>query len=268
MPWERFGSCRNYSDPLTISTQKRRSGGALANLVASKRIDAGYSVFAYTFASPGTTTYANATADRYKSIFNIINEDDLVPQLPLSSWGFTRYGQVVSGSIENSYASAWDELTGKTYAHAETAQTQVLTKLSAVSNDRNACYVYPSYSSSSVIRSTESYYNSYQAHAAATTFTAQYPAVCDDTYRIMHDGSGITYHYYVEYQPAMLLMLMANAMIQPNWFYQAPFAAYSLPTYLDTPRDKLVAYSLSNSCNAIKYPHYLESYYILTTNLS
>ena len=100
-------------------------------------------VFAYTFASPGTTTYANATADRYKSIFNIINEDDLVPQLPMSAWGFTRYGVNKPGSIENSYASDWDKLTGKTYAHAETAQTQVLTKLSAVSNDRNSCYVFP-----------------------------------------------------------------------------------------------------------------------------
>ena len=243
-------------------------GAALTNLLAAKRINSGYDVFAYAFATPGTTTYTGSEPARYDSIFNIINEDDLVPQLPLSSWGFTRYGQVISGSIENSYASDWDELTGKTYAHAETAQTQVLTKLSAVSNDRNSCYVYPSYSSSSVIRSTESYYNSYQAHAAATTFTAQYPAICDDTYRIMHDGSGTTYHYYVEYQPAMLLMLMANAMKDPNLLMQAPFMSYALPSYLDVPRDALVAYATSAWGSAIKYPHYLESYYLLATKIT
>ena len=249
-------------------------GAALTNLLAAKRINSGYNVFAYAFATPGTTTYTGSTPTKYDSIFNIINLDDFVPQLPLHDWGFTRYGQVVPGSIENSYASDWDELTGKTYVHAETAQTQALTKLSAISNDRNSCYVYPSYASSTVVQSTESYPNTYQANAAATMFAAQYPAVCDDTYRIKNTGSSLTYYYYIEYQPAMLMMLMAEAMSDAGLNNQNQFRLYDLPNYLDTARDALVSYGLFGESGvlwdkkSIAYPHYLESYYTLACNLS
>ena len=48
---------------------------------------------------------------------------------------------------------------------------------------------------------------------------------------------------------------------------QAPFMSYALPSYLDVPRDALVAYATSAWGSAIKYPHYVESYYILATEL-
>ncbi|MDR0884367.1 MAG: hypothetical protein LBN05_07175 [Oscillospiraceae bacterium] len=71
-------------------------GAATANLVAAKLDDWGGvahdHLFAYTFATPLNTTNANAKTAAYNNIFNIVNPVDLVPILPLGSWGFTRFG--------------------------------------------------------------------------------------------------------------------------------------------------------------------------------
>ena len=79
-------------------------GGAIANLLASY-VDgaAGGShvlataedVRAYTFATPNSTSSDDARSSRYDNIFNVLNPSDLVPQLPLSGWGYERYGRDV-----------------------------------------------------------------------------------------------------------------------------------------------------------------------------
>lgn len=77
-------------------------GGAVANLMAAKldqrakQADSGEllpgQVYAYAFATPVNTTNDDATAKSYANIFNLINPSDIVPQLPLPQWGYTRYG--------------------------------------------------------------------------------------------------------------------------------------------------------------------------------
>lgn len=74
-------------------------GAATANLLAAKLINEGSSsklvsqgnVFAYTFATPNVTKN-NTTAEKYNCIFNIVNPEDFVTKVMLSSWGFSRYG--------------------------------------------------------------------------------------------------------------------------------------------------------------------------------
>ena len=75
-------------------------GGAVANLLASYADGTGalataQDVRAYTFASPNCTSSADARDAAYDNIFNVLNPADLVPQLPLSSWGYERYGRDV-----------------------------------------------------------------------------------------------------------------------------------------------------------------------------
>ena len=75
-------------------------GGAIANLVAAELDDADAGerssrapdVYAYTFASPATTLSNTAHDARYGNIFNIVNPADIMPYLPLRSWGYERYG--------------------------------------------------------------------------------------------------------------------------------------------------------------------------------
>lgn len=78
-------------------------GGAVANLVATELDNArgdseldGMRVYGYTFASPATTLHVEARDERYGNIFNVINPSDIMPYLPLSSWGYERYGVDVS----------------------------------------------------------------------------------------------------------------------------------------------------------------------------
>ena len=75
-------------------------GGAVANLLASYVDEEGVlatadDVRAYTFATPNCTSSADARDAAYDNIFNVLNPSDLVPRLPLSSWGYRRYGQDV-----------------------------------------------------------------------------------------------------------------------------------------------------------------------------
>lgn len=76
-------------------------GGAIANLVAAElddlRAQAGDAapfgpVYAYTFAAPATTLASDARSERYGNIFNTANPSDIMPYLPLSAWGYERYG--------------------------------------------------------------------------------------------------------------------------------------------------------------------------------
>lgn len=76
-------------------------GGAVANLLASYSDDvsggsralATYSdVRAYTFATPACTSSNEARGERYDNVFNVLNPSDLIPELPLASWGYRRYG--------------------------------------------------------------------------------------------------------------------------------------------------------------------------------
>lgn len=84
-------------------------GAAIANLLAAFLDRGSYAVgaketcpelvpkhiYAYTFATPNSCSdLAERTAFRYKNIFNIVNPEDVVPQLPFikGSWGYGSFG--------------------------------------------------------------------------------------------------------------------------------------------------------------------------------
>lgn len=76
-------------------------GAATANLAASYADDMTQglrvlaplnSIYCYTFATPELTLMDNTDDALYDNIFNILNPSDMVPRLPLASWGYSRYG--------------------------------------------------------------------------------------------------------------------------------------------------------------------------------
>ena len=50
------------------------------------------SIYCYTFATPEVTTFDTARDALYDNIFNVMNPSDMVPRLPLASWGYERFG--------------------------------------------------------------------------------------------------------------------------------------------------------------------------------
>ena len=62
-------------------------GGAVSNCAAAELCGDGFTVYGYTFATPGVTVSPEKC-----SVHNIINRADLVPMVPPESWGFKRNG--------------------------------------------------------------------------------------------------------------------------------------------------------------------------------
>lgn len=102
-------------------------GGAVANLAAADIADlrAGDSdhelpqvlsqvdhAYTYTFASPATTVSSQAHTARYASIFNIINPSDIMPFLPLQTWGYVRYGTdlELSGTGDEGFEALYEAM--------------------------------------------------------------------------------------------------------------------------------------------------------------
>lgn len=80
-------------------------GGAIANLLAARLDKASGTenalapasgIYAYTFAAPGATRTPQRQSATYSNIYNIVNDADIVPQLPLATWGYGRYGTTVT----------------------------------------------------------------------------------------------------------------------------------------------------------------------------
>ena len=89
-------------------------GAALSNLLAAKLADSGKKVVAYTFATPSTTIDSNRGNAKYQSIFNFANTSDVIAYVPLSQWGFGRYGVTKEVSVEDSgLEGVWCSTTGQ-----------------------------------------------------------------------------------------------------------------------------------------------------------
>jgi hypothetical protein len=239
-------------------------GGALANVLAAKRCDMGDDVYAYTFAAPCTTTYETATtAPQYQCIFNIINDDDLVPQLPLTSWNFRRYGQDRSASIESDYASEWDSLMGNalTYTSNPTSMRAVVEKLGRIASNRNECYEYRTGIDAYYV---DALYPTYEAGImAATAVVEGYPPNVFGTYYWVPTGSASYSGYAMYQQPAFLMQLIAA--LQGGALSEGDFVLTRVAPYLGPAKEKLVVFAGSGN---MEHPHFPESYYLLARNIA
>lgn len=137
---ERYISNRNIpADQLVFWVTGHSRGAAVANIIGAKLIDDGKEVFTYTFATPNTTTDIDAKNAKYDSIFNIVNDDDLVPKMPLTSWKFDRYGQTAHQSVGELYKAEWQSLSNvKEYKHSDA--NEVILELGKIANNRDDCY--------------------------------------------------------------------------------------------------------------------------------
>ena len=113
-------------------------GAAVANLVGAHMCDTGYfdtaRLHVYTFATPNVTTSKKVDNLKYGFIFNILNDEDLVPMIPLTkNWGFRRFGRDMmtvslwnsrGTEFENEYVPRMNEyykkFMGRTYVTSNT----------------------------------------------------------------------------------------------------------------------------------------------------
>lgn len=115
-------------------------GAGIANIVGSE-LDSRYETFVYTFASPMTTTVSDIETASHKSIFNIVNGDDIIPCLPLDKWGFKRYGNDKIINVSNTCKSQWEKIAGS-YSSNVGNLNGLLEKFGLLAQTRNDCYKY------------------------------------------------------------------------------------------------------------------------------
>ena len=111
----------NISDTsnLTYWITGHSRGAALSNILAAKLIDGGKDIFAYTFATPNTTISTSRNDSKYNSIFNIVNPRDVVTYVPLSQWGFGKFGRDITLDIGSlSLNGMWCYRTGQSSYNA------------------------------------------------------------------------------------------------------------------------------------------------------
>ena len=114
-------------------------GAGIANIVGA-RLDEDYETFVYTFAAPMTTTISEDVAKSHDSIFNVINSDDIIAEMPLAYWGFRHYGNDISTSVAENYSSKWQSYTSKSYSSNQSKKKELLDSFALLATDRNDCY--------------------------------------------------------------------------------------------------------------------------------
>lgn len=88
----------NRSKTILITGHSR--GAGVANLIGKYfEDDSSLKSFTYTFATPGVAVMETAEAQRYKTIYNILNADDFIVYNPIVCKGFRRYGTDIAVSI-------------------------------------------------------------------------------------------------------------------------------------------------------------------------
>ncbi|MBQ4074276.1 MAG: hypothetical protein IJD39_03650 [Clostridia bacterium] len=94
---QEYLSAHQIHDPLFWITGYSRAA-AVSNLTAAFLSQEGIaddaSIFCYTFATPRTVIGSDA-ANAHQNIFNIVNNADLVPHVPLAAWGYGWYGRTL-----------------------------------------------------------------------------------------------------------------------------------------------------------------------------
>lgn len=85
-------------------------GAGVANMFAAKLTDLNkYKVFCYSFGTMRTNVKSDAS--KYNNIFSLINDDDIVTQLPFDTLGYKHYGRTFNLSIKNNYLNEYLERT-------------------------------------------------------------------------------------------------------------------------------------------------------------
>ncbi len=260
--------CSSENSVFWITGHSR--GGAIANVLAAKKVDEGKTVFGYTFASPNTTTLSTAqTASKYQCIFNIINTDDYVTKLPMSGWNFRRYGVNKSASIGSQYKTAWQNLTnctgnliegyGGVYNYDNIGVNLVINSLTGIASNRNACYTEHSGTSGYF---SESALTASGRDAMRESMLAYYAPNMEGTYRVTNGYENGGYYYRIYQKPTFLMQMLAAYM--GGELSLLDFKAIKVAEYLNPAKIEIVAAGLGG----MVHPHIVESYYLLATKLT
>lgn len=108
-------------------------GAAVANIIANDlNKENKYKVFAYTYETPSTVCTYNDTVTGNENIFNIYSDDDIVARVPLTLWGFKKYGIDICEKVN---ADLFKEMSGSSYSAVDLTKFNNLYLLQGTRSD-------------------------------------------------------------------------------------------------------------------------------------
>lgn len=243
-------------------------GAAIANIIGANLEKAGKTAFTYTFAAPNNTLSSDRAS--YQTIFNIINEDDFVPCLPIECWGYGLYAHcTTSASILSSHKSEWKSLTGLSYNADENnmqACVDALGKIITTGADpRVDAYRYTCACHGDGSNDTITINNMGTSESSREDAIAKIPAnalpYCIIT---RYEGSLFWgWDFHVCQPPAYLMQLLAAFMGGEISIYRFVVELNIADRY-ENAKTAIEAVGLSG----IEHPHYMESYYLLACHVT
>lgn len=252
---------------LTYWVTGHSRGAAIANLIGAKLEREGNRAFTYTFAAPNTARISQSEARSYRSIFNVVNSDDLVCYLPMEGWGFTRYGRTATLSLAANYEYEWEQLTHIGDYNPDTiGMDSTIHELTAVVHGdpfvechRYTCRCHGDGSSDNItIR------NRGMSRNSRETAIAKIPVNALPHCRITrYDGWFIFgWDFEVCQTPAYFMQVLAAKM-------GGAISNYRFVVELDMARryEAAKAAIVRSAISGIEHPHYAESYYVIANNI-
>lgn len=239
-------------------------GAGLANIMGARLIDASKEVYAYTFASPGTTT-SNKAAN-YTGIYNIINKEDLIPKLPMSKWDFKHYGKSYTQSIADNYEKEWENLTDIFDYNPDTfGLDDTVNALADIMNNRNDAYVFTCKCHGDGSKDNITIRNYGTSKSSREGAIAKIPSNALPYCAIKrYDGKGIVgWDFTVCQKPEYFMQILAS-------FMAGDINAYRFAVELDVAKryEKAKTAIVKSGIGGLAHPHYTESYYVLSKHIS
>lgn len=116
-----INSIKKSNDNIILWISGYSRGGAVGNLVAHDLNNSDIlekdNIYVYTFAAPNCIKLSDENNVTDDNVFNISSPLDVVPKLPFSSWGYSKYGNNIilpvknDKKIEEAYKSKFSEIT-------------------------------------------------------------------------------------------------------------------------------------------------------------
>lgn len=256
-------------DSLVYWVTGHSRGAAIANIVGANLEKEGKTAFTYTFATPNCTL--DPQAKSYRSIFNVINEDDFVPCLPMEYWGYTTYGRsTTTMSIKDGEGmeKEWEKLTGIGDYNPDSSGMDGCVRdigliLPEGSDPRVESFRYTCACHGDGSDDTITIKNGGTSEDSREKAIAKIPNCALDVCIITRvDGGWLGgWDFYVCQLPAYLMQLLAA-------FMGGEINAYRFAVELNIAKRYESAKSaiISAGISGIEHPHYPECYYVLTNH--
>ena len=241
-------------------------GAAIANILGARfeREQPEYNSFTYTFATPYSTT--DSDAGSYKTVFNVVNSDDLITALPLEKWGFKKYGTTKSVSIRANYASGKAEgsfkwLTGVDY-NDDGGTQRTLDCFAAIADNRAQLYKLDTTADGKVYENDVGHLTKGGAEKelvelSATLESEKLARFCTLTVT----GSLAWWHVEVNYCPAYFMQIIANMTTGVG-----PVLGRDVKGKYATAKTSFVASSGFVVVGGLTHPHMQPTYYLIARN--